>query len=76
MFTDLDFKIAFGLTIISSIVATKLILVNNSTPKSNILGNLSLKVKKLVTLTGDVKVIVKIQASFKYEMNFYPRSAT
>ena len=30
-------------------------------PKSNILGNLSLKVKKLLTLTGDVKTIFKLQ---------------
>ena len=44
----------FGLSIIRSIAAT-------TSPKSNILGNLSLKVKKVLTLTGDVKTIFKLQ---------------
>ena len=50
---------AFGLTIIGRIAATVLVLVTS--PESNILGNLSLKVKNLLTLTGDVKVIFKLQ---------------
>ena len=54
MFTNLDFKMVFGLSIIRSIATT-------TSPKSNILGNLSLKVKKVLTLTGDVKTIFKLQ---------------
>ena len=49
----------FGLYITGSISATTLILVNN--PESNIFGNLLLKVEKLLTLTGDVKTIFKLQ---------------
>ena len=48
-----------GLCITGSISVTTLILVNN--PESNIFGNLPLKVEKLLTLTGDVKTIFKLQ---------------
>ena len=48
---------AFGLTIIGSIVATTFILVKKS--ESNILGNLFFKVKMLLSLTGEVKTIFK-----------------
>ena len=48
MFTNSDFKLAFGLTIVGSI-------------ESNILGNLSSKVKKLLTRKGNVKTIFKLQ---------------
>ena len=55
---------AFGLTIIGDIAATTLIVVSPespTSPESNILGNLSLKVKKLLILTCDVKSIFKLQ---------------
>ena len=42
---------------IGRIAATTLML----SPESNILGNLSLKMKKLLTLTGDVKTSFKLQ---------------
>ena len=47
----------FGLSIIGCITTTTLLLL----PESNILDNLSLKVKKVLTLTGDVKTIFKLQ---------------
>ena len=54
MFTNSDFKITFGLTIKGSIAATSFLYYNKSW-KQFILGNLSLKVKKLLTHKGDVK---------------------
>ena len=50
---------AFSLFIIGSIAATHLHL--SASPESDILGNLSLSVKKVLTLTGDVKPIFKLQ---------------
>ena len=47
----------FGLSIIGCITTTTLLLL----PESNILDNLSLKVKKVLALTGDVKTIFKLQ---------------
>ena len=46
MFTNLEIKMAFGLSVTGSIAATT---------ESNLLGNLSLKVKQLLTLTSHVK---------------------
>ena len=54
MFTNSDFKITFGLTIKGSIAAASFLYYNKSW-KQFILGNLSLKVKKLLTHKGDVK---------------------
>ena len=61
MLTNLDFKykMVFGLSITGSTTATTLIFVKSR--ETNILGRLSLKVKKLLTLTGDVKMIFKLQ---------------
>ena len=49
---------AFGLSTTGSTTATTLIFVKSH--ESNILGHLFLKVKKLLTLTGDVKMIFKL----------------
>ena len=49
----------FGLCITGSISATTLILVNN--PESNIFGNLTLKVEKLLTLAGEGKTNFKLK---------------
>ena len=57
MFTNSDLKMVFGLSIIGCITTTTLLLL----PESNILDNLSLKVKKVLALTGDVKTIFKLQ---------------
>ena len=61
MFTNSDFKMAFGLSIIGSTAATTPHLYLQTGPESNILGNLFLKVKNLLTLTGDVETIFKLQ---------------
>ena len=57
MFTNSDLKMVSGLSIIGCIKTTTLLLL----PESNILDNLSLKVKKVLALTGDVKTIFKLQ---------------
>ena len=59
MFSNSDFKMAFGLSIIGSIAATT--LTHQTSPESTIIGNLSLKVKKFLTLADDVKTIFKLQ---------------
>ena len=55
MFPNSDFKMAFGLTIISF--------------ESNILVKLSLKVKKLFTLTCEVKTVFKYKTSIYENFN-------
>ena len=55
MLTNSDFKVALDLSIIRSIAP------QYTSPESNILANLFLKMKKLLTLTGDVKTIFKLQ---------------
>ena len=59
MLSNSDFKMKFGGDIKGSIPITTLDLVKS--PESNIFGNLSLKEKKLLILTGDVKTIFKLQ---------------
>ena len=56
--TNSDFKILSRLTAIGSIAATTVIFVNKS--ERNILGNLYLKVKKLLPLTRNAKMIFKL----------------
>ena len=53
------FKIVFHLTVTGSTATTTPYL--KTCPEGNILGNLSLKVKKLSTLIGDVKTVFKLQ---------------
>ena len=58
MFTNSDFKMAFVLTVIGSTAATSLVLVNKSW---NVLGNLSLKVKKVFDFNRWLRNIFKLQ---------------
>ena len=58
-FTNLDLKMAFGLTMIGILPQAHLYFWTS--PASIILSNLFLKVKKFLTLAGATKIIFKLQ---------------
>ena len=65
LLTNSEFKMVFGITIMQPAHLYLLTSLEN-----DVLGNLSLKVKKLLTLTGDVKTIFKLQDVNLLQNNF------